>query len=206
VGKLRLAVLASGRGTNLRAILQAIGTGDLAAEVGIIISDRRDAPALEIGREHGAPVHFLDPSLYKEPGSYDEALLALWEEYRTDTVLLAGFMRLLGERAITPYKHRILNIHPSLLPSFPGLNAQAQALAYGVKYTGCTVHFVDEGMDTGPIIMQAAVPVKDTDDEETLSRRILQEEHRIYPLAVQLLAEGRLQVEGRKVRLLPKGV
>lgn len=201
--KLRLAVLASGRGTNLQAIINAIEAGELKAEISIIISNRKDAPALARGREHGINTYFLDPALYKKPSSYDQALVDLWRQYQVDVVLLAGFMRLLGKEAVKAYRQRILNIHPSLLPAFPGLNAQRQALAYGVKFSGCTVHFVDEGMDTGPIILQAVVPVLDTDDEETLAKRILKEEHRIYPEAVRLLAAGRLKVEGRKVKILP---
>ncbi|MGI6575536.1 MAG: phosphoribosylglycinamide formyltransferase [bacterium] len=201
--KLRLAVLASGRGTNLQAIINAIEAGELKAEISIIISNRKDAPALARGREHGINTYFLDPALHKKPGSYDQALVDLWRQYQVDVVLLAGFMRLLGKEAVKAYRQRILNIHPSLLPAFPGLNAQRQALAYGVKFSGCTVHFVDEGMDTGPIILQAVVPVLDTDDEETLAKRILKEEHRIYPEAVRLLAAGRLKVEGRKVKILP---
>lgn len=204
MGKLRLAVLASGRGTNLQALIDAIVAGELEAEIAVIISNRRDAQALERGRKHQIPLCFLDPREYIDSDAYDRALVAVWQEYKVDLVILAGFMRLLGPEAVRAYRNRIVNIHPSLLPSFPGLNAQAQALAYGVRYSGCTVHFVDEGMDTGPIILQAVVPVKDDDAAETLAARILEEEHRLYPQAIQLFAEGRLEVVGRRVRIREK--
>ncbi|HHY36194.1 MAG TPA: phosphoribosylglycinamide formyltransferase [Firmicutes bacterium] len=204
MGKLRLAVLASGRGSNLQAIIDAIAAGELAAEIAVVISDKEDARALERARRHRIPHCFLDPKEHPGPGAYDRALVALWREYRVDLVALAGFMRLLGAEAVRAYRNRILNIHPSLLPAFPGLNAQAQAVAYGVRYSGCTVHFVDEGMDTGPIILQAVVPVRQDDDPETLAARILEEEHRLYPRAIQLFAEGRLEVVGRRVRIKDK--
>lgn len=199
MAKLRLAVLVSGRGTNLQAIIDTIEAGQLDAEIAIIISDRKDAPALERGRRHGIPVRFLDPAQYKTPADYDRALISLWREYEVDLVLLAGFMRLLGKEAVAAYRNRIMNIHPSLLPAFPGLKAQAQAVERGVRFSGCTVHFVDEGMDTGPIILQAVVPVQQDDDAETLAARILKEEHKLYPRAVQLFAEGKLEVVGRRV-------
>lgn len=204
MGKLRLAVLASGRGSNLQAIIDAIAAGELDAEIAVVISDKGDAQALERARKHQIPHRFLDPREYSAAGAYDRALVALWQEYQVDLVVLAGYMRLLGSEAVRAYRSRILNIHPSLLPAFPGLNAQAQALAYGVRYSGCTVHFVDEGMDTGPIILQAVVPVKDDDAAETLAARILEEEHRLYPQAIQLFAEGRLEVVGRRVRIREK--
>lgn len=196
---LRVGVLASGRGSNLQAILDAIEAGRLAARVVVVVSDRPDAQALDRARRHGVKAVFLDPKQYPDREAFDRAVLAVLEEHRVELVCLAGFMRLLTPAFVAAYRGRIMNIHPALLPSFPGLHAQRQALAHGVKVSGATVHFVDEGVDTGPIILQAAVPVRDDDTEETLAARILAEEHRIYPRAIQLFAEGRLEIQGRRV-------
>ena len=202
--KLRVGVLASGRGSNLQAIIDAIEADKLAARIAVVISNKKDAQALERARHHGVADVFLDPAPYKDrPDSreaYDRAILAVLKEHNVELVALAGYMKIVTRVLIDAYPNRIMNIHPSLLPSFPGLKAQQQALDWGVKVSGCTVHFVTEGVDTGPIIRQAAVPVQENDTAETLETRILTEEHRIYPEAIQLIADGRLSVEGRRVR------
>jgi len=196
---LRVGVLASGRGSNLQAILDAIDAGRLAARVMVVVSDRADAQALDRARRHGVKAVFVDPRQHPDREAFDRAVLAVLDEHKVELVCLAGFMRLLTPGFIAAYRHRILNIHPALLPSFPGLHVQRQALAYGAKISGATVHLVDEGVDTGPIVIQAAVPVLDDDTEETLSARILAEEHKIYPRAIQLFVEGRLEIQGRRV-------
>ena len=203
--KLRVGVLASGRGSNLQAIIDAIEAGKLAARIAVVISNKKDAQALERARRHGVADVFLDPAPYKDrPDSreaYDRAVLDVLRKHNVELVALAGYMKIVTRVLIDAYPNRIMNIHPALLPSFPGLNAQQQALAWGVKVSGCTVHFVTEGVDIGPIIRQATVPVQENDTVETLEARILAEEHRIYPEAIQLFAEGRLSVEGRRVRI-----
>ena len=198
---LRLGVLASGRGSNLQAIIDTIEAGRLDALLAVVVSDRPDAQALERARKHGAKALFVDPKAYPEREAFDRALLAILEEHRVELVCLAGFMRILTPLFVRTFKGRILNIHPALLPAFPGLHAQRQALEHGVKIAGATVHFVDEGVDTGPIILQATVPVREDDTEETLSARILAEEHRLYPRAIQLFAEGRLGIRARRVHI-----
>ncbi|MFO8060360.1 MAG: phosphoribosylglycinamide formyltransferase [Bacillota bacterium] len=197
---MRLAVMASGRGSNLEAILNAADSGALDMEIALVVSDQGDAPALDRARRARVPSEVLEFS--SAPDAYGRQLLRLLGEYQIDVVALAGFMRVLPGSFLQTFPGDVLNIHPSLLPAFPGLNAQAQALEYGVRVSGCTVHFVDEGVDTGPIILQAAVPVGADDDEESLSRRILRWEHRLYPRALQLYAEGRLCRQGRRVRIL----
>ncbi len=201
--KKALAVLASGRGTNLQAILDAVAAGQLRVDVRVVISDRGDAPALDRARQAGVEAIFVNPRQYSTRRDFDRALIAILQERKIDIIALAGYMRILGPEFVRTFPRRIVNIHPALLPAFPGLEAQTQAWRYGVKIAGCTVHFVDEGVDTGPIILQAAVPVLDDDTPETLAARILVEEHRIFPQAIQLLAENRLQIEGRRVRILP---
>lgn len=204
----RLAVLASGRGTNLSAMIESQRHGTLGAEIVLVVSDVEDAPALDKARAAGIPALFIDPDSQRRGRigpRFTQALLAEFHERQVDLVALAGFMRIVGPEIVNAFRWRMLNIHPSLLPAFPGLAAVEQALAYGVKYTGCTVHFVDEGMDTGPIVLQEAVPVMDDDDVESLTRRIQEAEHRIYPRAVSLLAAGRLRVEGRRVSIIPTG-
>ena len=186
--RLSLAVLASGRGSNLRAILDACNTRDYTARVAVVISDRERALALERAQAHGVPSRFLNPKDFPDRAAYDTALGAAVEEHGVGLVCLAGFMRVLGASFIRRFPGRIMNIHPSLLPAFPGLAAQRQALDYGVRIAGATVHFVDEGVDTGPIILQASVPVHPDDTEETLAARILREEHRLYPEAIRLFA------------------
>ncbi len=201
-GKLRLGILVSGRGTNMQAIVDGCRDGSIPASVVVVVSDVATAPALEKARQAGIEAVFIDPKAYPNRAGFNEAVAHLLEERSVGLVLLAGFMRVLGPEFIRRFKGRMMNIHPSLLPSFPGLEAQRQAMDYGVKYSGCTVHFVDEGVDTGPVIIQAAVPVLEDDTVETLAERILREEHRIYPEAVRLYAQGRLVVEGRRVRVL----
>jgi len=197
--KFKLAVLVSGQGTNLQALIDQIEQGTLSAEISIVISNVKEAFALERAENHGIKTFFLDPRSYSEKGGFDRALIDLLQAEAVDLVCLAGFMRILGKAFIKSFAGKIINIHPSLLPAFPGLHSQRQALEYGVKFTGCTVHFVDEGVDSGPIILQSVVPLYDSDDEETLSRRILEQEHIIYPRAVQLMVENRLTVSARKV-------
>jgi len=197
--KIRLGVLISGRGSNLQAIIDASETGMIAARVVIVISDVADARALELARRHDIETSFIDPRLHDTGEAFDATVIDLLRKCEVELVCLAGFMRLLSPHFIREYRNRIMNIHPALLPAFRGPHAQRQALRYGAKVSGCTVHFVDEGVDTGPIIIQAAVPVLDDDTEESLSARILTYEHRIYPRAIQLFAEGRLTIEGRRV-------
>ncbi len=197
--RVRLAVLASGRGSNLGAILAACRRPDFPAHVVVVVSDRERASALDLARAAGVDAVFLDPKAYGDRTAYDAALSATLDHYRPGLVCLAGYMRILPPPFVRSWAERLVNIHPSLLPAFPGLHAQRQALDYGVKVAGATVHFVEEGVDTGPIIVQAAVPVLLDDSEESLSARILVEEHRIYPEAIRLFAEGRLAIRGRRV-------
>jgi len=204
--RIKVGVLASGRGSNLQALIDASRDGKIDADIAIVISDRADAVALACARDAGVDARYVDPRrkgarLAEESES---EIIRLLDEAGVDLVALAGFMRILSPRLVRHFSGRILNIHPSLLPSFPGLHVQKKALEYGVKYSGCTVHFVDEGVDTGPIVVQAAVPVIEGDTAELLSKRILKEEHRIYAEAVQLFAQGRLRVEGRAVHVLPE--
>ena len=198
--KVRIGVLVSGRGSNLQAIIDNVENGQLAAEVAVVISDQADAYALERARKHSVPaVHVSAKGYNSRREDYDSVLVKELQKQNVDLVCLAGFMRIISPALIKAYPGRILNIHPALLPAFPGLHVQKAALQHGVKFSGCTVHFVDEGMDTGPIIIQAVVPVLDNDTEESLSERILTQEHKIYSRAIQLYAEGRLKIKGRRV-------
>jgi phosphoribosylglycinamide formyltransferase-1 len=196
-----LGVLVSGSGSNLQSIIDNIKKGALPAQIRIIISNNPGAFALERARLHGIPTAIIENSGAGSREEYDQKLVDTLKAHDVELVVLAGFMRVLSPLFLRAFPTRIMNIHPALLPSFPGTHGQKKAFDYGVKFTGCTVHFADEGVDTGPIIIQAIVPVYDTDTEETLSQRILKEEHRIYPKAIKLYAEGKLQVEGRKVRV-----
>lgn len=198
---LRLAVLASGRGSNLQAIIDAIEQGRVRAVLAVVISNKAEAPALEWARKHGAPALFLDPKATPGQDAYNAVILEQLQKHDVGLVALAGYMKIVTRVLLDAYTDRIMNIHPSLLPSFPGLKAPQQALDWGAKVSGCTVHFVEEGVDMGPIIRQAAVPVLEGDTVASLEARILVEEHRIYPEAIQLFAEGRLAVEGRRVRI-----
>ncbi|HSA77696.1 MAG TPA: phosphoribosylglycinamide formyltransferase [Nitrospirota bacterium] len=198
--KARIAILVSGRGSNLQAIIDNIEKGLLPAELAVVISDQTDAYALERARAHNIPAVLVSAKGYKNKREeYDALLVKELRERNVDLVCLAGFMRIITPVLIRAFPNRILNIHPSLLPAFPGLHVQKKALDHGVKFSGCTVHFVDEGMDTGPIIIQAVVPILDSDTEDSLSERILKQEHKIYSRAIQLFAEGRLKIEGRRV-------
>ena len=196
---LRVAVLVSGRGSNLAAMLEAARQPDFPARVVLVVSDRERARALERATAHGVPTLFLNAKDFGDRDAYDAALGRVLEEHRIGLVCLAGFMRILGRAFVRAWQGRLMNIHPSLLPAFAGLHPQRQALEHGAKISGATVHFVDEGVDTGPIILQSSVAVEPGDTEDTLAARILVEEHRIYPQAVRLFAEGRLRIVGRKV-------
>jgi len=198
---LRVGVLASGRGSNFRALVEAAHAGRIPATMAVLISDRETAPALDIARAYSIEALFLDPKQYPSREAHEKAIIAALEERRVDLVCHAGYMRILTPAYVAHFRGRAFNIHPSLLPAFPGLHAQRQALAHGVRVAGATVHFVDEGVDSGPIVLQAAVPVHPGDTEESLAQRILVEEHRIYPEAVRLFAEGRLHIEGRIVQI-----
>lgn len=199
---LKIGVLVSGNGSNLQAIIDKIEAGEIQAEISIVISDREEAFALKRAARHGIENRYIEPGSFNSKREYEEKLVQLFREKEVDLVVMAGFMRILGPYFIGEYRQRIMNIHPSLLPAFPGLRPQLQALEHGVKVSGCTVHFADEGMDTGPIILQGVVPVLDDDTEESLSGRILEKEHELYPEAIRLYSEGRLKIEGRKVRIL----
>lgn len=201
---LAMAVLASGRGTNFEALADSIDRREVKGVIRVVISDKPDAPVLTKARKRGIPAVYINPSQFSSKELYEEEISRICQEYQVDLIVLAGYMRILGESFVNRFPFRIINIHPALLPSFPGLHAQRQALEYGVRFTGCTVHFVDAGVDTGPIILQQVVPVLPDDDEETLTQRILKEEHKLLPQAVQLLAEGRLKIVGRRVIILPK--
>jgi phosphoribosylglycinamide formyltransferase-1 len=193
----RIGILLSGRGSNFEAIARQIDEGKLGAEIAVVVSNVEAAPGLKGARERGLDVFFANSKgLSRE--AFDRHVIHVLEEKRVDLVCLAGFMRLLSPSFIQVFRNRILNIHPSLLPAFSGLNAQRQALEYGVKVSGCTVHFVDEGLDSGPIILQAVVPVLDGDTEESLSARILEQEHQIYPKAIQCVLDGQIRIDGRR--------
>jgi phosphoribosylglycinamide formyltransferase-1 len=200
MNKIKIGVLVSGRGSNLQAVIDNIEQGRLSAEIAVVISDQAGAFALERARKHGiAAVHVSAKGYKGRREEYDGLLVAELRKSGVDLVILAGFMRIITKTLVSAFPNRIMNIHPALLPSFPGLHVQKAAIEHGVKFSGCTVHFVDEGMDTGPIIVQAVVPVLDDDTEDILSARILAQEHKIFSRAIQLFAEGRLRVEGRRV-------
>ena len=197
--KKRIGVLLSGRGSNFEALAEAVASGRIPnAEIALVLSNREDAPGIARARARGIAAQVI-PSKGLQREAYDRLAVAALREKQVDLICLAGFMRLLSPYFIQAFPNRILNIHPSLLPSFPGLEAQRQALDYGVKFVGCTVHFVDENLNAGPIVPQSVVPVQDDDTEETLSARILAEEHRIYPEAVRIVLEGRYTIAGRRV-------
>ena len=199
--KKRIGVLLSGRGSNFEALADSVAAGRITnAEIAIVISNRENAPGIEKARAREIPAQVI-PSRGLEREAYDKLVIAALEEKKVDLVCLAGYMRLLSPAFVAAYRGRILNIHPSLLPAFPGLESQRQAIEHGAKFSGCTVHFVDENLDAGPIILQAAVPIRDEDTPETLSARVLKEEHRIYTEAVRIVLEGRYRIEGRRVLL-----
>ena len=197
--KLPIGVLISGSGTNLQAIIDAIEAGKLDARIEVVVSNKANAFGLERARRHGIPREVLNHGSFPSREAYDEAVVAILRQRRVALVVLAGFMRLLSPGFIKAFSNRIMNIHPALLPAFPGLHVQQRAVEHGVRFSGCTVHFVNEECDQGPIIIQAVVPVLPDDTGETLAARILEQEHRIYPRAIQLYAAGRLQILGRRV-------
>jgi len=200
---LPLGVLASGRGSNLQAILDAIAQGRLSATVVLVAGDREEAQAVQRARAAGIPTAVVSPKAFSTREEYDGEIAKILREAGAEVVVLAGYMRIVTNRLLHAFPQRVINIHPSLLPAFPGLHAQRQALAHGVKVSGCTAHFVDETVDSGAIILQAAVPVLEDDTETSLAERILAEEHRILPQALQLYAEGRLSIQGRRVLIAP---
>jgi phosphoribosylglycinamide formyltransferase 1 len=196
----RIGILLSGRGSNFEAIARQIDDGKLSAEIAVVVSNVESAPGLQRARDRGVDVFFVSSKgLSRE--AFDRQVTEALENKKVELVCLAGFMRLLSPSFIQTFRNRILNIHPSLLPAFPGLDAQRQALEYGVKVSGCTVHFVDEGLDSGPIILQAAVPVLDGDTEDSLSARILEQEHQIYSKAIQQVLDGQIRIDGRRALL-----
>jgi phosphoribosylglycinamide formyltransferase-1 len=201
---LTIGVLISGRGSNLQAIIDAVARGEIDGRIAAVVSNKADAFGLERARKAGIVALFI-PSKGKERTDFEREVAEALESRGVELVCLAGFMRVLSPYFIRRFKNRILNIHPALLPSFPGEDAQGQAFAYGVKVTGCTVHIVDEGVDTGPVVVQIPVEVREDDTADTLSARILEQEHRAFPRAIQLFAKGRLEVEGRKARVRPEG-
>jgi len=204
VNRTVLGVLVSGRGSNLHAIFDAIQAERLKAKIGVVISDNPDAQALKRMAGFGITTVVIERKKFANRCDFEKAVAAELSLHHVELVVLAGFMRVLGTEFIKLFSGRIMNIHPALLPAFPGLDAQAQAIDYGVKVSGCTVHFVDEGVDTGPIILQEAVPVHDNDNEQTLADRILHVEHVVYPRAIGLYCEGRLRVQGRRVVITEK--
>lgn len=201
--KLRIGVLASGGGTNLQSIIDACSNGSIDAEIVRVICNNPGAGALERAERASIPTCCINHRDFDTRATFDAAVINQLREDQVELVVLAGFMRIVGADFVKAFPHRIMNIHPALLPAFPGLHVQKKALEYGARFTGCTVHFIDDGVDTGPIIIQAVVPILDDDTEESLSTRILQQEHRIYPQAIQLFALGALSVEGRRVRIDP---
>ena len=196
---INIGVLISGSGTNLQSIIDAIGSGKLDAEIKLVLSDRPEATGLERARSLGIPAEVHNPKGISSREDYDARAVALLKEHGVELVVLAGFMRLVSPVFLNAFPMKVLNIHPSLLPAFPGLDVQRKALEHGVKFSGCTVHIVDEGLDSGPIVIQAVVPVLDGDGVEELRERILAREHVIYPLAIGLFSAGRVRVEGRRV-------
>jgi phosphoribosylglycinamide formyltransferase 1 len=204
--KKRLGVLLSGRGSNFEALAESVAAGRIPnAEIAIALSNREDARGIEKARAFGIEARVIS-SKGLEREAYDKLVIAALQEERVDLVCLAGYMRLLSPQFVAAFRNRILNIHPSLLPAFPGLEAQRQALEHGAKFSGCTVHFVDENLDAGPIVLQSCVPIEDNDTPESLAERILREEHRIYTEAVRIVLEGRFRIENRRVFILPEKV
>ena len=201
---LRIGVLASGGGTNLQTLIDRCHDGSLAAEIAVVISNNPDTKALQRAEAAGIPVLCINHRNFNDRESFDRAIVSALQDSKVELVVLAGFMRIITQDFIDAFPQRVINIHPALLPAFPGLHVQQQAIDYGARFSGCTVHFVDGGVDTGPIIIQAVVPVQPDDTAETLAARILEQEHRIYPKAIQLIAEGRVRVDGRKVTILPQ--
>lgn len=201
IKKLKLGVLASGGGTNLQSLIDQCQNQQIDAEIALVLCNNPDAGALERAAKAGIPNTCINHRDFADRQSFDQTVVKTLQEAGVELVVLAGFMRIISEVFVDAFPQRIVNIHPALLPAFPGLHVQKKALEYGARFAGCTVHFVDTGVDTGPIIIQAVVPILDDDTEETLSARILEQEHKIYPKAIQLIAEDRVKVEGRRVRI-----
>jgi phosphoribosylglycinamide formyltransferase-1 len=199
----RIVVLASGRGSNFQAVIDALRRGDIPAECAGMVTDNPSAYAITRAERAGIPVYIIDFNSFPKKEEYERELEAVLSDLSADLYILAGYMRIVGSGIVRAFPGKIINIHPALLPSFPGLHAQRQALSYGVKVAGCTVHFVDEGVDSGPVILQCCVPVLEEDDEEILAERILATEHRCLPEAIRLFCEERLIIDGRRVRVLP---
>jgi len=199
--KISLGVLVSGSGSNLQAIIDNIEKGLLDGEIKVIISNNADAYALVRAKKHNIPSVIIKHSDFENREDFDRKMIDVLKSYSIDLIVMAGFMRLLTPLFLNAFPMRIMNIHPAILPAFPGIHVQKRAADYGVRFSGCTVHFADEGVDSGPIIIQAIVPAYDDDTEDTLAARILKEEHRIYPQAIQFYAEGRIEVIGRKIRI-----
>lgn len=201
--KLQLGVLASGSGTNLQSIIDACASGGIDAEVALVISNNPDAGALTRAADAGLPHTCINHRDFSSREHFDQAVVGALQGAGVELVCLAGFMRLITEDFLAAFPGRVINIHPALLPAFPGLDVQRKAIEYGARFSGCTVHFVDGGVDTGPVIIQAVVPILDDDTPESLAARILLQEHQVYPRAIQLFAERRLQIDGRRVRITP---
>jgi len=197
--KFKLAVLVSGRGSNLQAIIDSIQSNYLSADIALVLSNVKNVFALERGKKHGLDTIFLDPKTFQNQDDYEFKMIEILQSKSIDLICLAGFMRILGKKFIQAFPEKIINIHPSLLPAFPGLNVQKKALEHGAKFSGCTVHFVNEEVDGGPIILQSTVPILDEDDAASLSERILKQEHIIYPEAIRLIIEKKLAFSGRRV-------
>jgi phosphoribosylglycinamide formyltransferase 1 len=204
MNKIKIAVFVSGSGTNLQSIIDKTESGWLPADIACVISDREKAFGLERARKHGIPAYFVDRKLHALREEHEKAILAILEKHGVELIILAGYMRLLTSHFIGRYRNRIINIHPALLPSFPGTDGYGDAWRYGVKISGCTVHFVDEGCDTGPIILQGVNPIEEGDTLESFRERGLKIEHQVLPEAIRLYCEGRLSVEGRRVKILGK--
>jgi len=199
--KFKIAVLASGRGSNFQAILNNVKSGNLDVEINVLISDRRAAKAIEIAQENNIDTVYFNIKEYPSHDEFDKSIAEELKRREIDLICLAGYMKIVGQPILEAFKNKIINIHPALLPSFPGLDAQKQAVEYGVRYSGCTVHFVDEGVDSGPIILQQVVPVEQNDTYESLAERILKEEHKLYSKAIDLISKGKIRIEGRKVHI-----
>ena len=199
---MKVAVLVSGRGSNLQALIDAVNSKELQVEICLVLSDKADAYALERAHRHGIPTAVVQRKGYSNKEEFQKAIVEEVKSHGAEPLVLAGFMRILGRTFLSSFPNRVINIHPALLPAFPGIDAQRQALDYGVKFSGCTVHFVDEGMDSGPIIAQHVVPVMDDDDRDALADRILEQEHLLIVEGVKLFSEGRLKVDGRKVTIV----
>ncbi|MBW2054007.1 MAG: phosphoribosylglycinamide formyltransferase [Deltaproteobacteria bacterium] len=203
MNKVKLGVLISGSGSNLQSIIDNIEAGSLSAEIKVVVSNATDAYGLTRAEKHGLKTEMVEHKNFPSREDFDARLVQVLKENDVELVVLAGFMRVITSTFLKAFPNQIMNIHPALLPSFPGVHVWQTAIDYGVKFSGCTVHFVDEGTDTGPIIIQSVVPVLDDDDADTLAARILKQEHKIYPRAIQLYAEGRLEIQGRLVKVLP---